>query len=299
MNKRIVRLIKDYLVITLAILIYTVGWSVFILPNSLVTGGVAGICAIIQYATGFNISYSYAILNGLLLILGVKYLGKGFGAKTIYAVAVISICFRIIPELIPAEFIQAVGVDNGKLMGAIVGGVISGFGISIMINVGGSSGGTDIIGLMVSNKYNISTGRVLLFLDIVIIASSLIIPEESGWGARFATVIFGYVIAGVETFTLDHMMQLNRQNVQLFIFSKRYEQIANRIMQESERGVSVISAKGWYSKDDIQVVLVVARKSQLNQLLVIIKQEDPNAFTSIGSVSGVYGEGFDRIKIRR
>ena len=298
MNKKASRLLKDYLVITLAILIYTVGWAVFILPNSMVTGGVAGICAIIQYATGFNISYSYAILNSILLLLGTKYLGKGFGAKTIYAVAVISICFRVIPELIPQEFIQAVAIDNGKLLSAIFGGVISGFGISLMMNVGGSSGGTDIVGLMISNKYNISTGRVLLFLDIVIIASSLIIPEDSGWGARFATVIFGYVIAGVETFTLDHMLQLNRQSVQLFIFSKNYEAIANRIMQESERGVSVISAKGWYSKDDIQVVMVVARKSQLNQLLLIVKQEDPNAFTSIGSVAGVYGEGFDRIKIR-
>ena len=298
MSKKSVRLLKDYLIITLAILIYTVGWSVFILPNSLVTGGVAGICAIIQYATGFNISYSYAILNTLLLLIGIKYLGKGFGAKTIYAVAVISICFRIIPELIPQEFVQAVAVDNGKLLGAIMGGVISGFGISLMINVGGSSGGTDIIGLMVSKKYNISTGRVLLFLDIIIIASSLIIPEESGWPARFATVIFGYVLAGVETFTLDYLMQLNRQSVQMFVFSKRYEQIADRIMREGERGVSVISAKGWYSKDNIQVLMVVTRKSQLNQLLLIVKQEDPNAFTSIGSVADVYGEGFDRIKIR-
>ncbi|MBR4212620.1 MAG: YitT family protein [Bacteroidales bacterium] len=298
MSKKVYSLLKDYLVITVAILIYSVGWSVFILPHSLVTGGVAGISAIIQYATGFNISYSYAILNAILLLLGIKYLGKGFGAKTIYAVALISLCFRIIPEWIPQEFIQAVSIDNGKLLSAIFGGVICGFGMSMMMAVGGSSGGTDIVGLMVSNKYNISTGRVLLFLDIVIIASSLIIPEESGWGARFATVIFGYVIAGVETFTIDHMLQLSRQSVQLFIFSKNYEKIANRVMQESERGVSVISAKGWYSKDDIQVVMVVAKKSQINQLLSIIKQEDPNAFTSIGSVAGVYGEGFDRIKIR-
>ena len=212
MNKKIVRLIKDYLVITLAILIYTVGWSVFILPNSLVTGGVAGICAIIQYATGFNISYSYAILNGVLLILGVKYLGKGFGAKTIYAVAVISICFRIIPELIPAEFIQAVGVDNGKLMGAIVGGVISGFGISIMINVGGSSGGTDIIGLMVSNKYNISTGRVLLFLDIVIIASSLIRVDCNSlsplWSARISAMVFSATGSALPLDTMTKLLAL-------------------------------------------------------------------------------------------
>ena len=298
MNAKAKSLLKDYSAITLGILVYAIGWTLFILPNSLVTGGVAGICAIIQYSTGFNISYSYAILNALLLIIGTKALGKGFGVKTIYAVALISICFRLFPELLPQEFVQALIRDNGKLLCAIFGGFISGFGIALMMMGGGSSGGTDIVALMISKKYDITTGRVILIMDILIIASSLIIPEDNGWSARFATVIFGYVITGVATFTIDHMLQMSRQNVQLFIFSKHYERIANRVMEEGDRGVSVISAKGWYSKDDIQVVLVVARKSQINQLLSIIKQEDPNAFTSIGSVTGVYGEGFDRIKLR-
>ena len=298
MNQKASRLLKNYITVTIGILVYAFGWAIFILPNAMVTGGVAGICAIIQYATGFNISYSYAILNALLLIVGTKVLGKGFGVKTIYATLMITLAFRIIPELIPAEFIQMVAIENGKLLSAIMAGVISGFGIALMMNGGGSSGGTDIIALMISRKYDTTPGRVILVLDILIITSSLLIPEEAGWSARIATVLFGFVIAGVETFTLDQMLRLNRQNVQLFIFSKHYERIANRVMEEGDRGVSVISAKGWYSKKDIQVVLVVAKKSQVQQLLQIIKQEDPSAFTSIGSVTGVYGDGFDRIKVR-
>ena len=288
--------IKDYLVISLGLLLYTLAWAVFIIPHHLVGGGVTGISAIVQYITGFNMSYTMFIINAVLLLIALRILGTSFGARTVYAIVFSSIAFRIVPELIPQEFIQQFALDNGKLLSVIFGGALSGLGCSLAITHGGSSGGTDIVALMINKFYNISTGTVIIILDIIIIACSLFIPSEASWGSRFANVIYGYIASGVFSYALDLFMTGQRQSVQILVFSDHYDRIAEKIALESNRGVSVFDAQGWYSKQNRKVLLVVVRKTEMNRILSMIKSEDKSAFISVGSVHGVYGEGFEKIK---
>ena len=288
--------LKDYLLIALGALVYSVSFSIFLQPNSLVTGGATGISAIIHYATGIQISYPYAILNTILLILGIKILGGRFGAKTIFAVAMLTIFLRIIPEVLPGDFVNEISVSNGKLLSAIIGGGINALGTSLMIAHGGSSGGTDIIALIVNKIKGTPTALVILIVDVAIIASSLIIPTDEGWGARVATVIYGYINIGVYSYVLDRIINTNKQCVQLFVFSRNFAKIADRINTETGRGVSIIKAEGWYSKSEVEMMMIVAQRSQLAEIMRIVKEEDPASFYTVGNVMGVYGEGFQKIK---
>lgn len=287
---------KSYAIITLGLLLYVLAWVVFIIPHQLVGGGVTGISAVIQYCTGFNVSYSFFIINGILLLIALKILGPAFGVKTVYAMVVTTLLLRFLPLVIPEEFIRIIALDNGKLLSVMIGGTLSALGISLTFSQGGSSGGTDIIALMITKYRAISPGKILLILDVFIIGSSLIVPTEGSWGVRVANLMYGYVMAGVFSVALDLFVSGSKQSVQIFIFSKNYEKIADRITLDVHRGVTALQGKGWYTKTESTVLMVVARKQELKFLLNLIKEEDPQAFISVGSVSGVYGYGFDAIK---
>ena len=287
---------KSYAIITLGLLLYVLAWVVFIIPHQLVGGGVTGISAVIQYCTGFNVSYSFFIINGILLLIALKILGPAFGVKTVYAMVVTTLLLRFLPLVIPEEFIRIIALDNGKLLSVMIGGTLSALGISLTFSQGGSSGGTDIIALMITKYRAISPGKILLILDVFIIGSSLIVPTEGSWGVRVANLMYGYVMAGVFSVALDLFVSGSKQSVQIFIFSKNYKKIADRITSDVHRGVTALDGKGWYTKTESTVLLVIARKPELKVLLNLIKEEDPQAFISVGSVSGVYGSGFDVIK---
>jgi uncharacterized membrane-anchored protein YitT (DUF2179 family) len=288
--------LKSYAIITVGLILYTLAWIVFIIPHQLVGGGVTGISAVIQYCTGFHVSYSFFIINAILLLIALKILGPAFGVKTVYAMVVTTLLLRFLPMIIPQEFIQIIALDNGKLLSVIIGGMLSALGISLTFSQGGSSGGTDIVALMITKYRAISPGKILLILDIFIIGSSLIVPTEGSWGVRVANLVYGYVMAGVFSVSLDLFVSGSKQSVQILIFSKNYEKIADRITGELHRGVTALEGKGWYTKAESTVLVVVARKHELKFLLNLIKEEDPQAFLSVGSVSGVYGSGFDVIK---
>ena len=288
--------LKSYAIITVGLILYTLAWVVFIIPHQLVGGGVTGISAVIQYCTGFHVSYSFFIINAILLLIALKVLGPAFGVKTVYAMVVTTLLLRFLPMIIPQEFIQIIALDNGKLLSVIIGGMLSALGISLTFSQGGSSGGTDIVALMITKYRAISPGKILLILDIFIIGSSLIVPTEGSWGVRVANLVYGYVMAGVFSVSLDLFVSGSKQSVQILIFSKNYEKIADRITGELHRGVTALEGKGWYTKAESTVLVVVARKHELKFLLNLIKEEDPQAFLSVGSVSGVYGSGFDVIK---
>ena len=293
---KVLSTIKSYGIITLGLLFYVLAWVVFIIPHQLVGGGVTGISAVIQYCTGFNVSYSFFIINGVLLLIALKILGPAFGVKTVYAMVVTTLLLRFLPMVIPDEFIKIIALDNGKLLSVIIGGTLSALGISLTFSQGGSSGGTDIIALMITKYRAISPGKILLILDIFIIGSSLIVPTEGSWGVRVANLVYGYVMAGVFSVALDLFVSGSKQSVQIFIFSKNFEKIADRITVDVHRGVTALDGKGWYTKTESTVLMVVARKQELKLLLNLIKEEDPQAFISVGSVTGVYGYGFDAIK---
>jgi len=306
LNKTAFTHVKEYLLITLGIVIYTLGWAIFLVPNNIVGGGVTGVAAIVQYATNgaIKIGYTYFFLNLVLIIIGLKILGPGFGGKTIYAIILASIGLNLFQQIIPASFIQEISLNNGKLMSVIMGGIMVGVGIGMSISQGGSTGGTDIIAIIVNKYRNVSPGRMILLMDVVIILSSLVVPSYTADGQlmplveKILTVVYGLILVAINSTVLDYYLSGSRQSVQLFILSKKHAEIADAITSELHRGVTVLEGKGWYTKENTEVLMVLTRKTDLNLMLKYIKAIDSNAFLSVNSVTGVYGKGFDTIKTK-
>ena len=303
-TKKILLGVKEYFLITLGILCYVLGWAIFLVPNNLIGGGVTGIASIVQYATGGTVKmgYTYFVINAGLLIAALFVIGKSFGVKSVYAIILASVGLNVFQGLIPQSFIQSMALDNGKLMSTIMGGIMVGVGIGMSLSQGGSTGGTDIIALMINKYRNISLGRLILMMDVVIILSSLVVPSYTADGQlvpfvqKLTTVVYGLILIAVCTSVLDLYMAGSKQSVQLFVFSKKYQELADAITRDLHRGVTVLQGQGWYTKTDAHVLIVLTRKADLSMLLRYIKTIDPDAFLSITSVSGVYGKGFDKIK---
>ena len=286
--------IKSYLIITIGLLCYALGWDVFLI--------------VLLYGFNIPVSYSFFVINLVLLLIALKVLGKGFGVKTVYAIVVTSLFLEMIPKYLPDVFIQEIAISNGKLLCAIFGGVVSGLGIGLCFSQGGSTGGTDIVALMITKYKNISAGRIILIIDIFIIASSFLLPAKEildsagnvigveSIGMRFATVLYGYMLITACSYTIDLFVSGTKQSLQVFIFSKKYGEIADAIISDIGRGVTLIDAQGWYTKQESKIVMVVVRKTDINMIYKIIKSVDRDAFMSVGSVTGVYGKGFDQIK---
>lgn len=304
LNKSIWEFVKEYALITLGLLAYSLGWTIFLLPNNLVGGGVSGFSAILFYATGIPMGYTYFVFNVILLLIALKILGTGFGGKTIYAIVMTSVCLNIFPNIVPHEFIEEFAVSNGKFICAVLGGIIAGVGIGISISQGGSTGGTDIIALIWCRFRNASPGRVILIIDVVIILTSLLVPSYTETGEllsfpeKLAIIVYGLIMVTVCGYAVDVYLSGTKQSVQALIFTKKYEEMADAIAFDMKRGVTVMPAKGWFSKEDTYVVMVVTRKNDLNLLLRYVKSIDPDAFLSVSSVMGVYGKGFDAIRVK-
>ena len=296
--------VKDYALITLGHLAYSLGWTIFLLPNNLVGGGVSGLSAILYYATNIPMGYTYLVINAILLLIAVKILGTGFGGKTIYAIVMTSVCLNVFPSIVPHEFIAEFSTSNGKLICTILGGIIAGVGIGISISQGGSTGGTDIVALLWCKFRNASPGRVILIIDVVIITTSLLVPSYTDNGEllpiteKIAVAVYGLIQVTVCGYAVDVYLSGTKQSVQALIFTKKHQEMADAIAFDMKRGVTVVPAKGWYSKDDGYVLMVVTRKTDLNLLLRYVKSIDPDAFLSVSNVMGVYGKGFDAIKVK-
>ena len=248
--------------------------------------------------------YSYLVINVILLLVGFKILGTGFGGKTIFAIVFASVMLNLLPPLIPEYISQELAVSNGKMLCTIIGGVLSGVGIGISISNGGSTGGTDIIALIVGKYRNISPGKLILSMDVVIILSSMLFPSYTAAGElvpfpeKLATAVYGLILITVSGYAVDLYLSGSKQSVQVFIFSKKYAEIADAITGDMKRGVTLIHAEGWYTKSESQVIMVMTRKTDLNLLLRYVKSIDSDAFLSVSNVMGVFGKGFDTIKVK-
>ena len=303
-NKKFWIGVKEYFLITLGVTMYVMGWIIFLIPNNMIGGGVTGLGSIVQYATNgvIKIGYTYFVVNAGLLVAALFTLGRSFGAKSIYAILLTSVLLNAAQGIFPDQIIQTLALDNGKLMCTIMGGIMVGIGIGLSMSQGGSTGGTDIIALIVNKYRNVSPGRMILILDAVIILSSLLVPSYMAdgtlmnWPDKITTVVYGFILITIVSTVLDLYLTGSRQSVQIFVLSPKYAEIADAITRELHRGVTVFNGKGWYTKHDTEVVMVVTRKADLNVFLKCINSIDPNAFISVSSVTGVYGQGFDKFK---
>lgn len=301
-KKSVWTLLKEYVVLTVGILIYVSSWAIFLVPNNLVGGGVTGISSIIQYALNIKMGYTYFFINAVLLVIALIILGKNFGGKTVYAIIIASVGLNVLQDVIPSTIIDTIAIQNGKLMATIMGGIMAGVGIGMSMSQGGSTGGTDIIALIVNKYRNISPGKMILWMDAFIIVSSIMVPSFTPTGElvplaeKVTTIVYGLILVTVNSYVLDLYLAGSKQSVQVFIMSKNYERIADGITNQLHRGVTVLPAVGWYTKQESKVLMVITRKTDLNFLLKFIKSIDSDAFLSVSSVTGVYGKGFDAIK---
>ncbi|MDR1416610.1 MAG: YitT family protein [Prevotellaceae bacterium] len=291
MQKKYFDILKDYAVISVGLLIYVFAWVTFIVPNGIVGGGVGGVGALIYYATGFEISYSYLLANALLLLLGMRIIGRHFGAKTIYGILLSTALFHYLPMVIPETLIAQVKSEQNLLLWVLVGGIFEGVGIGIAFTRGGNTGGTDIIALIVNKFKHINPGRVLLYCDAVIIGSSIFLPDRT-----ILSLLYGGIMVTVSTYVIDALLVGSKQSLQVLIFSEQYEAIADKVCKVLGRGVTMLYAKGWYTKHERNVLLLVVRKYEINAVYRIINEIDREAFVSTASVTGVFGEGFEPIK---
>lgn len=287
--KSILNLLKSYLLISVGIFVYAFAWKAFLIPNEIAGGGVSGIATVIYFLSGKTVSTGIPILviNAVLLIIAFRIMGKSFGAKTIYGVIVMSLLFSFldVPDCISSQF-----DESDKLICAIIGGALSGTGIVLTFMKGGSAGGTDIVAMIITKYRNVTPGKVYLYCDMIIIGSSYFINGD------IRTIIYGYVVMGVFSYTVDLLLSGNKQSVQIFIFSRKYKEIAESIISEKKRGVTALDSIGWYTQESNKMLIVLVRKYELNDIYRIVKSVDSDALLSVSNVMGVFGKGFDAIK---
>ena len=286
--------IRSYLLVTLGLVLYTFAVTAFLAPHRIVGGGVSGMSIIIYYLSGelIPIGYSYFIINLVLLVIAIKVLGPRFGFKTIYAVVMGSFLLSLFQNFIHTPLLP------DKFMCTVLAGIMCGAGVGISLANGGSTAGTDIIAMIINKYRNITPGKIIMYIDVVIIGCGYFIGDNSLADpvAKIATLIYGYVVMGVSSYTIDMVFTGQMQSVQFLIFSRKYEEVADSITRDLKRGVTVLDCEGWYTRNKQKMLIVVARKSEMQNIMRVTKMVDPDAFLSMNTVMGVYGKGFDVLK---
>lgn len=289
-GKPVFKTVRDYAIITMAMLIGTLGLNLFLLPNQITMGGIMGIASIVYWGTGIPAQDTYFVLNAALLVVALRVLGWKFCAKTIYAVVVFTVASTVL------QWMGGMNVHllaDQKFMACIVGGVFMGTSVGLGLSAGGSTGGSDVVAAMVHKYRDVSLGHVILFCDLAIITSSYVVLRD------WEKVLYGYVLLFIISFCVDYVVNSLRRSVQFFIISEKWEEIGKAINKIADRGCSTLNGNGFYSKRDIKVIYCIAKKSESAFIFDLIDEIDPDAFVAQSAVIGVYGRGFDRVKVRK
>lgn len=283
--------LKDFLLINIGMAVYSFGWAAFLLPYRITTGGMAGMAAILQYATGFPMQITIFVVNAVLLAIAWWQLGWRFTLKTGYAVLALSTYLQLGQDMMTVDgtLLQLMGPGQDS-MACVVGALLNGAGIGIVFLSGGSTGGWDIVAALINKFRSVSLGRVLLFLDFFVISSCW--PIFHDW----RMVVFGFITLAVYTYVVDLIMNSSRQDIQFIIFTKRPKEISERIISETRHSVTTLDGEGYYSHSDVKVLFIIVHKREQIKILRMIHEADPEAFLSQSRVEGVYGNGFNAIR---
>ena len=287
-RKNLWKEVRDYLLITIAMLSYCIGWTVFLLPNNITTGGVPGIASIVFWGTGLPVQVTYFGINAILMVMALRELGMKFCVKTIYGIVVLTFALDIAQRMAGDTHL----LSDQPFMAAVIGAAFCGCGVGLGLSSNGSTGGTDIVAAIINKYRDISLGRVILICDINIISCSYFVLHD------WERVIYGYVVLIITSFCIDQVVNSMRRSVQFFIISEKHEEIGHRINSVPHRGCTVIDAHGFYSGREVKMLFVLAKKRESDVIFRLINEIDPTAFVSQSAVIGVYGEGFDRFKVR-
>lgn len=290
--------VKSYIMITIGLALYAVAWNFFMSPFQFLVGGVSGVGAIVQYTSGIPMQYTYFCINLVLILVAIKILGFKFCIKTIYAIFTLTAFLSIFQELFVEQNAFTILGPEKQLESCLVGSIITGIGIALCFLNNGSTGGVDIIAAIVNKYKDVSFGRAMLYVDACIITSGFFIIPSADITESLSKVFYGYINLVIVNVSLDYMVNSNRQLVQFFIFSSKYEDIGYYITRSMHRGVTLLDSVGFYSKQPGKVITTLARANQAHELFNIVQQIDPNALISQSKVVGVYGKGFDKLKTK-
>lgn len=286
--------IKEYFLMALGCAGYAFAWSSIISPAGVIGGGASGLALVIEHATkgsallpdGLPMGTGFFIINAILITVAMLTVGVKFGAKTIYCIVMISVFLDLFGSLLSGDIL---GIADDKMLSTILGAVVAGAGVSLSFHEGGSTGGTDIVWMIINHFKKVSYGKVLMMVDFFIIGGSYLV-----YGS-ISTIIYGFVMVTVFGYTVDMIMAGNKQSSQIFIFSKNYQAIADKITSTLHRGVTIFDGVGAYTGNPSKMMIVICRKFETDIILKMVREEDPNAFLSVGTVMGVYGEGFEAL----
>ena len=284
-KRNITLIIKDYVIITFGLFLFAMSWVLFLIPAEITGGGISGVGAVLYYAAKIPISITYGVVNLFLVLIAIKILGANFGVKTIYSIVVVSVFFAVFQNVLKEPLV------DDMFLSSVLGGMASGIGLGIVFSRGGSTGGTDIIAMIINKYRNVSPGKVIMACDVIIISSSYFVLQS------VEKMVYGFVVMWVISYTLDSFLSGANRSAQMFIISKEYEKIAEYINTQAIRGVTLLDGSGWYTKEQTKIIMSVVRKKETAAIFRKIKHIDPDAFISMGSVMGVYGKGFDKIKL--
>ena len=290
--EQVLKTFKEYFLMTVGMMLYSFAWIGCIMPADGTGGGATGLsrvlCHAVEHWAGISIQIGTMafLINGVLLLVAGFIIGWNFGVKTVFCVCVISLGLNFWQSVLPeGDFLHL-----ERILSVILGGILAGIGVAICFMQGGSTGGTDIIAMIVNKFKTISYGRIVMTVDSMIILSSLFVGDMG-----VDSVIYGFVVTAVLGYTVDVIQAGNQQSSQIFVFTRRYEAMADQIIATTRHSATILDATGWYSKEDIKVVVVVCRKREASQLLKLVRGVDGDAFISVGSVMGVYGKGFEAL----
>ncbi|MGV8829552.1 MAG: YitT family protein [Breznakibacter sp.] len=282
--KKWIQTFESYLIITFALVISAIGWVGFLIKSKIVAGGLMGLSTLVFMYTGLPVGPVNFIMNVVLILFAMKILGRGFGFKTVYSLALLSFLVYILQVYIDAPIVP------DKFMAAIIGGSLIGFSIGMLLTQGGSTGGTEIVAMVVNKYRNVSPGRVMMVCDIIIIGSSYLYFRD------IEALVYGYVVMGLMSGLADMVLTGSKQSVQIFIVSKKTGELAEAIASEVTRGMSILNGRGFYTQEEREFIIMIVRKTEMHEVLHIVKQTDQEAFISVANVMGVYGKGFDQYR---
>ena len=295
-NTNIMRHLKEYALIHFGGMIYAFTWAAVVQAADGIGGGASGLALLIQYATGLPMGIGYIIINVILVVLSLVIVGRNFGIKTIFGIASIALWLNLFNAIMPEDLL---GLADDKLLSAILSGAVSGIGVGICLLQGGSTGGTDIVAMIINKFRRVAYGRVVMVADFAIIGCSWFVyharPDVEN---PLAMIIYGYVMVAVFSYTVDTILAGNKQSSQIMIFSKHYAVIADEITHNLHRGVTILDGVGAFTGQPSKMLVVLCRKQETSNILRAVKHHDPEAFVSVGSVMGVYGKGFEDFDIK-
>lgn len=293
--------LKDYIFIVIGLTLYALGFSAFILPHKIVIGGLTGVGTLVYFATNglIPVAVTQYAMNLLLLAMAFRVVGKTFVMRTIFGATVISLAIGVFENVF-----MSIGhpLIPDMSISVILGAILCGIGIGTAFIHNGSSGGTDIVAAMVSKVSNVSIGRTMIYSDMFIVTSSIFLPFEGTWmerlDVRIPMIVYGLMVTFIVSYVTDMLINTSRQATQFTIISAKWQEIADRVNKEAQRGVTVIDGLGWYSKQPVKVLMVWCRRIERVTIFRIVKSIDEDAIITQANVNGVYGKGFDKVKVK-